>query len=219
MMDAKSQVAKLISTFGSLLERSDFVYGEYDDMQSKATREFTQRMMRLDNLIVEFKDSPWNLEYLSVQDFSSPRSEIADKIVGIIGSSQQLTPFVDNIWLTKYPFITALLHADLLRKVKWPRGKSPAVSYSHNNKEIDLVGVVLFLTKVQGFKQKAVFQFIATHGNRPGLDRGGIDSGQLSSAADAIKKTFESLRPEWDNLNFAEGSLQSEVRDALKKEK
>lgn len=107
-MDAKSQVAKLISTFGSLLERSDFVYGEYDDMQSKATREFTQRMMRLDNLIVEFKDSPWNLEYLSVQDFSSPRSEIADKIVGIIGSSQQLTPFVDNIWLTKYPFITAL---------------------------------------------------------------------------------------------------------------
>ncbi|WP_338533831.1 hypothetical protein ACEPWQ_13160 [Leclercia adecarboxylata] len=213
MMDAESQVVKLISRFGSLLEHSDFVYGEYDDMQSKATREFTQRRMLLDNLIIKFKDSPWRLEYLSVQDFSSPRSAIADEIVGIIGGREQLTPFTTRFWLSEYPFITELLQADGMGKVKWPRGKSRAVSYSHNNKEIDLVGIVLFLTTVGGFTQKAVFQFIAIHGKRVGSDSGPVDSGQLSQAADAIKKIFELLRPEWDKLNFAEGSLQSEVKE------
>jgi hypothetical protein len=148
-----------------------------------------------------------------VQDFSLQRSAIADEIVGIIGSRDQLTPFTTHLWLNKYPFITVLLQADGMGKVKWPRGKSRAVSYSHNNKEIDLVGVVLFLTSVMGFTQKAVFQFIAIHEERPGSDSGPVDSGQLSQAADAIKKTFESLRPEWDKLNFAEGSLQSEIKE------
>lgn len=78
---------------------------------------------------------------------------------------------------------------------------------------------MLFLTGIGGFTQKAVFQFIAEHGNHAGVDSEFVDSGQLSKAAEAIKKTFELLMPEWDKLNFAVGSLQAEVREVLKKEK
>ncbi|MEH0864452.1 hypothetical protein [Phytobacter diazotrophicus] len=218
-LKAVDQVAILTRTYKSLLEHSDFVYGKYDDMQSKATKEFHLRKKRLDNFIGGFKDTPWKIEWLSTQDFISPRDSIPHEIVRIIGNRQQLTPFVTNVWLNEYPFIAALLQADLLRKVEWPRGKSSAISFSHNNSEIDLVGVVLFLTKIIGFKQKAVFQFIAIHGNHGGVDSGFVDSGQLSKAAEAIKKTFELLMPEWDKLNFAVGSLQAEVREVLKKEK
>lgn len=213
------QVSWLLSRYSSLLERSDFVYGHFDNMQSRAIREFHVRKKLLDNFIGGFKDAPWKIEWLSTQDFASPRDSIPDEIVRIIGSREQLTHFVTNIWLTEYPFITALLQADLLKKVKWPRGKSGAVSFSHNNSEIDLVGVVLFLTRIGGFTQKAVFQFIAIHGDHGGVDSGLVDSGQLSKAAEAIKKTYESLKPEWEKLNFSEGSLQAEVREVLKKEK
>ncbi|MCV5676256.1 hypothetical protein OFN11_32450, partial [Escherichia coli] len=61
--------------------------------------------------------------------------------------------------------------------------------------------------------------FIAIHGDHGGVDSGLVDSGQLSKAAEAIKKTYESLKPEWEKLNFSEGSLQAEVREVLKKEK
>ncbi|MCE9897253.1 hypothetical protein [Raoultella terrigena] len=213
------QVSWLLSRYSSLLERGDFVYGHFDNMQSRAIREFHVRSKLLDNFIGGFKDAPWKIEWLSTQDFASPRDSIPDEIVRIIGSREQLTHFVTNIWLTEYPFITALLQADLLKKVKWPRGKSGAVSFSHNNSEIDLVGVVLFLTRIGGFTQKAVFQFIAIHGDHGGVDSGLVDSGQLSKAAEAIKKTYESLKPEWEKLNFSEGSLQAEVREVLKKEK
>ncbi|WP_369290409.1 hypothetical protein [Klebsiella quasipneumoniae] len=213
------QVSWLLSRYSSLLERGDFVYGHFDNMQSRAIREFHVRCKLLDNFIGGFKDAPWKIEWLSTQDFASPRDSIPDEIVRIIGSREQLTHFVTNIWLTEYPFITDLLQADLLKKVKWPRGKSGAVSFSHNNSEIDLVGVVLFLTRIGGFTQKAVFQFIAIHGDHGGVDSGLVDSGQLSKAAEAIKKTYESLKPEWEKLNFSEGSLQAEVREVLKKEK
>ncbi|EOW7153521.1 hypothetical protein ACO4GX_002040 [Yersinia enterocolitica] len=214
-LTAQEQVSRLLNRCSSLIERGDFVYGHFDNMQSRAIREFHVRSKLLDNFIGGFKDAPWKIEWLSTQDFASPRDSIPDEIVRIIGSREQLTHFVTNIWLTKYPFITALLQADLMGKVKWPRGRSVAVSFSHNNSEIDLVGVVLFLTKIEGFKQKAVFQFIAAHGNHAGVDSGFVDSGQLSKAAEAIKKTFELLMPEWDKLNFAVGSLQAEVREVL----
>lgn len=209
-MKAEEQVLRLLSRYSNLLEHSDFVYGRFDNMQSRAIREFHVRKKLLDNFIAG-KDHR-EIERLSTQDFASPRDSIPDEIVRIIGSREQLTPFVNSIWLTEYPFITALLQADLLRKVKWPRGKSPAVSFSHNNSEIDLVGVVLFLTRIAGFKQKAVFQFIAIHGNHAGVDSESVDSGQLSKAAEAIKKTYGPLKPKWEKLNFSEGSLQAEIK-------
>lgn len=211
-MTAEKEVLRLSSRYSSLLEHSDFVYGHFDNMQSRANREFYVRSKLLDNFIGGFKDAPWKIETLTAQDFASPRDSIPDEIVRIIGSREQLTPFVNSIWLTEYPFITALLQADLLRKVKWPRGKSPAVSFSHNNSEIDLVGVVLFLTRIGGFTQKAVFQFIATHGNHAGMDLTCDNPGQLSKAAEAIKKTYDSLKPKWEKLNFSEGSLQAEIK-------
>lgn len=211
-MTAEEQVLRLLSRYSNLLEHSDFVYGRFDNMQSRANREFSVRRKLLDNFIGGIKDTPWKIEMLTSQDFASPRDSIPDEIVRIIGSREQLTPFVNSIWLTEYPFITALLQADLLRKVKWPRGKSGAVSFTHNDREIDLVGVVLFLTRIAGFKQKAVFQFIAIHGNHAGVDSESVDSGQLSKAAEAIRKTYEPLKPEWEKLNFSEGSLQAEIK-------
>lgn len=211
-MKAEEQVLRLLSRYSSLLEHSDFVYGRFDNMQSRAIREFHVRKKLLDNFIAGFKDAPWKIERLSTQDFASPRDSIPDEIIRIIGSRKQLTPFVNNIWLTEYPFITALLQADLMGKVKWTRGKSGAVSFTHNDREIDLVGVVLFLTGIEGFTQKAVFQFIAIHGSHAGVASECDNPGQLSKAAEAIQKTYGSLKSEWEKLNFSEGSLQAEIK-------
>ncbi|EJY6350638.1 TPA: hypothetical protein P7W98_003805 [Escherichia coli] len=209
-MTAQEEVLRLLSRYSNLLEHSDFVYGRFDNLQPRTIREFHVRKKLLDNFIAG-KD-PQKIEMLTAQDFASPRDSIPDEIIRIIGSRKQLTPFVDNIWLTEYPFITALLQSDLMGKVKWTRGKSGAVSFTHNDREIDLVGVVLFLTGIGGFTQKAVFQFIAIHGSRAGVDSECDNPGQLSKAAEAIQKTYGSLKSEWEKLNFSEGSLQAEIK-------
>lgn len=216
---AEEQVSTLLTHFSSLLEHSDFVYGFFDDMQSIAIREYSLREKLLNKCISDFKGESWEIEWLTTQDFceKDKRKPIVDKILKTIGSSKQLSFFVTDYSLKKYPFLIPLLQATCLRGIKWPKGQSTAISFFYNNREIDLVGAVLFLTEVEGYKQKSVFQFIAENGKHSGSDSGVVDSGQLSKAAERIKKNFEALKPKWYELNFTEGSLQNEVRDAMKR--
>ncbi|MDI4463453.1 hypothetical protein [Escherichia coli] len=216
---AQEQVSRLLIRCSSLLEKSDFVYGYFDDKQSRAIREYPLREKLLNKCISDFKGGHWEIEWLTTQDFcqKGKRKQIVDEILKTIGSSEQLSSFVTDSSLKKYPFLIPLLQATCLKRIKWPRGSSTAVSLFHNNREIDLVGLVLFLHEVMGYKQKAIFQFIAEHGKHRGWDSGFVDSGLLSKAAERIKKSFENLKPQWYELSFTEGSLQSEVRDVMRR--
>ncbi|MFM5157753.1 hypothetical protein ACEUAT_01925 [Aeromonas veronii] len=219
MKTAEEEVEILLSRWSGLLVHSDFVYGGFDSIQSRAIRELPALRKRLDAFANQFKDEPWKIEFLTPQDFAHPCNEIADKIISIIGNKDRLALLKIGICTEKYPFLVPLKDAQAMGKVgkvKWPKASSKAVSFTHKNVELDLVGVVLFLTEVWEYKQNAVLQFIAIHGGLPDTDSGPTDGGQLSRAADKIRQQYRALREDWLKLDFPEGSLQSEVREKIK---
>ncbi|TNJ16253.1 hypothetical protein [Aeromonas veronii] len=216
MKTAEEEVEILLSRWSGLLVHSDFVYGGFDSLQSRAIRELPALRKRLDAFANQFKDEPWKIEFLTCQDFAHPCNEIADQIISIIGNKDRLALLTIGICTEKYPFLVPLKDAQAMGKVKWPKASSKAVSFTHKNVELDLVGVVLFLTKVWGYKQNAVFQFIAIHGGLPDTDSGPTDGGQLSRAADKIRQQYRALKKDGLKLDYPEGSLQSEVWEKIK---
>ncbi|HHQ4467723.1 TPA: hypothetical protein ACSPZQ_001233 [Aeromonas veronii] len=210
MMIAEEEVERLLSICPSVLEHSDFVYGKFDHLQSRAIREFPALKQRLDAFTDRFKDEKWKIEQLTIQNFTPPCNEIADQVISIIGNKNRLALLTIGTWTEKYPFLVPLKDAHALGRVKWPKASSKAVSFTHNDVELDLVGVVLFLTKVLRYKQNAVFQFIAMHGGMPDTDSGPTDGGQLSRAADKIRQQYRAMRKDWRQLDFPEGSCSGE---------
>ncbi|UJT79727.1 hypothetical protein L1P06_03885 [Edwardsiella piscicida] len=218
-MTAEEQVKRLLSRCSSLLEHSDFVYGKFDNLQPDIFRELPALKLRLDAFVDKFKDESWKIEFLTCQDFVYPRTEIPNELISIIGNQKRLALLNSRIWTDRYQFLDPLIHANGLDMVKkWPRGQSKTISFTHKDVELDLVGVVLFLTKVCGYQQNAVFQFIAIHGSEVDTDSGRTDSGQLSRAADKIRKSFEGMHDDWWRLDFPKGTLQCEVREIRKEE-
>ncbi|MFM5003115.1 hypothetical protein ACEUCH_02590 [Aeromonas hydrophila] len=227
-MTAEEQVERLLSRCSSLLEHSDFVYGNFGDPKSDIypelrafrgpLREFPALKLRLGAFADKFKDESWEIDCLTVQDFARQPKAIPNELISIIGNQKRLALLNNRIWTEKYPFLDPLISANALGLVKWPRGKSKTISFTCKDVELDLVGVVLFLTKVCGYKQNAVFQFIAKHSAMQDADSGMTEGGQLSRAAEKIKKSFEVMLDDWRQLDFLEGSLQCEVREKLKEE-
>ncbi|HHQ4695397.1 TPA: hypothetical protein ACSP2S_002151 [Aeromonas veronii] len=214
-MTAEEEVEKLLSRCSSLLEHSNFVYGKFDHLQSRAIREFPALRKRLDAFANQFKDEPLKIEFLTPQDFAYPRKAIPNELLLVIGKRERLNLLTCRFWIDEYPFLDPLLSANAIGIVKqWHKGAD--ISFQHKNVELDLVGVVLFLTKVCGYKQNAVFQFIAIHGDMPDTDSGPTDGGQLSRAADKIRKKFQKMRRDWLKLDYPEGSFQSEVWEKIK---
>ncbi len=214
-MTAEEEVEQLLSRCSSLLEHSDFVYSKFDSPQSRATLEFPALRKRLDAFANQFKDEPWKIEFLTPQDFKQPRKSIPNELLLVIGKRERLNLLTSRYWIDEYPFLDPLISANAMGIVKqWRKGAD--ISFQHKNVELDLVGVVLFLTEVCEYKQNAVLQFIAIHGGLPDTDSGPTDGGQLSRAADKIRQQYRALKTDWWQLNFPEGSLQSEVREKIK---
>lgn len=217
-MTAEEQVERLSSHCSSLLEHGDFVYGKFDTLQPETIRKLPALKRRLEAFADKFKDESWKILLLTAQDFAHQPKAIPNELISIIGNQKRLAQLNSRIWIEKYPFLDPLISANALGMVKWPRGQSKAISFTHKDVELDLVGVVLFLTKVCGYQQNAVFQFIAIHGSEVDTDSGRTDSGQLSRAADKIRKFFEGMHDDWWRLDFPKGTLQCEVREMRKEE-
>lgn len=218
-MTAEEQVERLSSHCSSLLEHGDFVYGKFDTRQPETIRKLPALKQRLEAFADKFKDEPWKIELLTAQDFARQPKAIPNELISIIGNQKRLALLNSRIWTEKYPFLDPLISANALGMVTWPRGQSKPISFTHKDVELDLVGVVLFLTEVCGYQKNAAFQFIATHGSEVDSDSGRADSGQLSRAADKIRKSFDVMRDDWWRLDFPKCSLQCEVREKLRKEK